>query len=335
VTIDVGDVAVRARGLATHLLPREVLCRLARSAGTGVLAGALRDVGYWPAPSEPGAASFAVESIESSIEYETMRRLRVLGRWLGPRRAFFAGVFDDEERRALRIGLRRLAVDKGTVTAWRGAEGAWALPQSLRAKLAQSTDPAGAVRALRRLRSPWAQPLGEALRVHGAEPERLEAALDRAFAQRALSAARRVGGRLLDWVADGIDLENAWDALLAGRSGFIAGGARLPLERYEAILREPSEPARRRELADSFARTPLEIVFADDETPVAGLEARAVVARIAAERRAARRDPVGVATILEWVMRLRGERADLRRINWGIAQGVPASLIVGQLVVAR
>jgi hypothetical protein len=335
VSVDLGDVAVRARGLSTHLLPREVLRRLARSAGTGVLAGALQDVGYWPAPVGAGAARFAAESIDSSIEYETMRRLEVLARWLGDRRALFAAVFDDEERRALRIWLRRLAAGEGAAAARPGDEGAWALPRRLRQELSRSAGLADAVRALRRVRSPWAGPLGRAFREHGDEAGRLEFALDREFARRARAAALRVGGRLFDWVTDGIDLENAWDALLAGRGGFIDGGARLSRDRYEAIAREPSEAARRRRLADAFARTPLALAFTDREIPVAGLEARAMAARIAAERRAARRDPAGLPPILEWVMRLRGERADLRRINWGIAQGVPAAVIVEQLVAAR
>ena len=76
---------------------------------------------------------------------------------------------------------------------------------------------------------------------------------------------------------------------------------------------------RRRQLARVFARSSMSAVFDDPETPLAALETRAVRARITAERRAARLDPIGPSPILECVMRLRAERADLRRINWGIA----------------
>ncbi len=75
-------------------------------------------------------------------------------------------------------------------------------------------------------------------------------------------------------------------------------------------------------------------MFDDPDVPLALLEARALRARIAAERRAARLDPIGPAPILEFLMRLRAERGDLRRINWGIAEGLPTMSIVGQLVAA-
>ena len=84
-----------------------------------------------------------------------------------------------------------------------------------------------------------------------------------------------------------------------------------------------------------MARSHLGRVFEDPDVPLALLEAHAVRVRIATERRAARFDPIGPSPILEFVMRLRAERADLRRINWGIAEGLPTESIVGQLVAGR
>ena len=108
----------------------------------------------------------------------------------------------------------------------------------------------------------------------------------------------------------------------------------LSCEQHAAIAGESDGRMRRRQLARVFARSSMSAVFDDPETPLAALETRAVRARITAERRAARLDPIGPSPILECVMRLRAERADLRRINWGIAQGMPTEAIVGQLVVA-
>jgi vacuolar-type H+-ATPase subunit C/Vma6 len=178
-------------------------------------------------------------------------------------------------------------------------------------------------------------PLHAALRAHGEDLLSLETTLDRAFARRARRAAARFGGRLLAWVTDGVDLENAWSAVVEQTEGFVDGGLRLSRERHASIAGEPDAELRRRELAHVFARSALASVFDDPDAPLASLEARAVRARIAAERLAARTDPIGPSPILEFVMRLWAERADLRRINWGIAQGLPMEAIVGQLVVAR
>jgi vacuolar-type H+-ATPase subunit C/Vma6 len=308
--------------------------RLARSSGSGVLARALEAVGYWPAPKEDAVAHSTAEVVDAAIEHETSRRLALLGRWLAERRALFAGVFEEDERRALRIHLRRLA----TGDAHRPAQHAWGtgfgLSRRARDEFERAGDIAAFVSALRRIRSPYAEPLRAALRSRGEDLLALEMALDRAFAGRALRAAERLGGHLLSWVMDGIDLENAWGAAVGQVDGFVDGGLRLSRERHATIVGESNGRMRRRQLARVFARSALSTVFDDPEVPLAALETRAVRARITAERRAARVDPIGPSPVLEFVMRLRAERADLRRINWGIAQGVPTEAIVGQLVVA-
>jgi hypothetical protein len=136
-------------------------------------------------------------------------------------------------------------------------------------------------------------------------------------------------------VADAIDLENAWGAVVGGVESFVEGGARLSRAQHAEIAGETSEDSRRRHLARVFRGTTLSVVFDDPLVPLPALEVRATAARIAAERRAARVDPIGAAPILEFVMRLRAERADLRRINWGIAQGLPSDTIVGGMVATQ
>lgn len=315
---DLGDVVVRARGLANHLLPRQVLERLARSPGMGPLARALQELGYGPRSREGGVRSSAAAQIDESIAQRCQRRLDVLASWLGERRPLFAGVFEDEERSAIRVWLRRAS--SGGPTA----------PDAAR--------PAGVpdlVRSLARRGSPYAEALEGVLRAQGDVVMALEAALDATFARRARLAAERLGGRLLAWVADGIDLANAWDALLGGGGDFVEGGRRLGRERHASIQRETSQPVRRRQLAAVFGPSPLAAVFDDPGLPLAALEARATALRIAQERRAARLEPLGAAPILEVVMRLRAERSDLRRVNWGVEQGLPPDAIIGQLTVAQ
>ena len=69
------DVNARARGLATHLLRRDVLEALARHPDLAALGAALRTHGY---PLEEGEA--APEALELGLRRMAAARLRVLAR---------------------------------------------------------------------------------------------------------------------------------------------------------------------------------------------------------------------------------------------------------------
>jgi len=327
-----GDVVVRARGLGLHLLPRQTLERLARSAGSGVLAGTMEATGYRLAPGTGVAAQTAAEAIDAAIQHEFGRRLALLSRWLGERRALFRAVFEDEDRRAIRIRLRWLAVGRG---AERSPAGPFGLPRRLREELSRARDVPELIRALARNGSPYAGPMSAALRERGEDTVALEHALDSEFARRARRAAERLGGWLLRWVCDGIDLENAWDALLANAGGFVPGGRRLHSDQHAAIAREPDERTRRRHLSQIFAGNALAVGFDDPRAQLADLETRVAAARIKELRGAARVDSLGAPPILLVVSRLRAERADLRCINWGIAQGVSPEAMLARTLGAR
>lgn len=334
-TPDVGDVVTRARGLAQHVMSRSDLEHLARASGSGALKRSLEAIGYRTASVERQAHRSTAAALEYAIAHETGRRLALLGRWLARRRLYFAGVFEDDERRAIRMRLRQLA-SGGTAdsAAGRTAHSGVELPRRMREELARASDLSGMVRALRKAGSPYAVSLDAGLRTHGADLLQLELGLDRAFADRARAAAERFGGRLLAWVLDGIDLDNAWSALAGQGAGFIDGGRLVSRERHAAIANEEDAHKRRLELAQVFAKSPLANVFHGPDVSLATLEHRAVRDRIDYEHRKGRVDPLGASPILECVMRLRAERADLRRINWGVAAGYPADVIVGQLQVA-
>lgn len=333
----VGDVVVRARGLGCHLLEPATLRQLARASGIAVLAGALEDVGYWPAPSSGGTPASTLQVVERSIEHETLKRLAVLERWLAERAGLFAALFELELREVLRVRLRELAAAAGARTG-EARGGGWPGLRDLRAAVARAADQPQLVRALVRLRSPYAGPLAAELRAHREHPERLapalETALDRAWASRARAAAARVGEPLTGWVEDEIDLHNAWAALAGDASGFLEGGRRLPRPLYESIAALDGQPGRRAGLARAFRDGSLGGVFDDPDLRADSLEARARAARIAATHRAARLDPIGAGPILELVLRLWAERADLRCISWGVSAGLPYATIVSRLVAA-
>jgi vacuolar-type H+-ATPase subunit C/Vma6 len=326
-------VVVRARGLAGHLLDRETLRQLARSAGSSALASALENVGYWPAPTVGGLDASLGRQVERSIEHQILKRMALLVRWLEERAELFAPLLDLEARDALRIRIRQLAADGGgRRTGATGTRGGWPALRRLRAAIDGVTDLTDLPRALERVHSPHAAPLARAVRVHGGDPVAVESALDRSWASRAVASTQNGDEALRAWVADEIDLQNAWDALAGGTDSFLDGGRRLPRSRYEKIAATTDEPGRRRALAEAFRRSDLAGVFDDPVIGLEKLEARARAARIESARRRARRDPIGTAPILEVVLRLWAERVDLRCIGFGVAAGLSHETIVDRLV---
>lgn len=327
-----GDVAARARGLSTHLLKPRELEALARAADRSSLSRALEQRGYPFGDLETGPATSAAESIDAAIARGGIRRLAVLARWLGRRCGMFAVVFEEEDRGVLRTLLRRAAARHPAERPAASLVPTPGVPRRVLATLAGARDLPELVRRLARSRNVYADPLARALESSGPDLLALETALDRSFARRARSGARRAPAHLRAWVEEGIDLENAWHALLGGTDSFVEGGRLLPRALHDAVLREPDEPARRRRLAEVFAGDPLGAVFADDAARLACLETRALGIRIAGQRHAVRLDPIGAAPILDFVLRLRAELADLRRIHWGVAQGVAPETLRGELV---
>jgi hypothetical protein len=320
-TPPLGDAIARARGLARHLLSEPTLERLAGSGGSAALAAELARLGH-PVPDDAAATLTGAEALRAAIEAESARRLGVVARWLGRRRALFACIFEDEERRVLRALLRRALAGSADRSPPPRTEALLSLPAPVRADLARAGDASRVIRILRRARSPWAPPLAATLRKREADPLALEGALDATWAARARRGARRGGSALVAWVAEEIDLENAW-SLLLGVGGELEGGRRLPRELRDLILREPEPSARREQLARAFAGSAPGDVLADPEVALHALERRVRHARERACTRAARLDPLGPLALLEILLRLREETARLRRIGLAVAQGVP------------
>jgi vacuolar-type H+-ATPase subunit C/Vma6 len=188
-----GDVVVRARGLARHLLDRQSLERLAHAPDRSAFGEALAQHGYPAALAEPGSTEGVAAAIDAAISRGGQRRLALLVRWLGSRRSLFIAVLEEEERRILRILLRRAAAGDPPPFGVGSLAPTAALPRRTLASLSLARDPRDLVQGLLRIGHACAEPLARALEASGVDLIALETALDRAFAERARRGARRGG----------------------------------------------------------------------------------------------------------------------------------------------
>lgn len=327
------DLVARARGLATHLLPRAELDALARLPDTAALAEALRRHDY---PIDGGPVSPA--ALELAVRRRAAARLRLLARWCGSRTRVLAVVFEDQDRRSLRALLRGTSERAPADVRMAGLLPTPELPERALQELARQPTAA----ALATLLAVWRNPYGVALAAAATDPPdllALEILVNRTFAARATRAAR--GTPLLErYVRETIDLENAYSALvLAGASTdvppkevFLSGGARVSIAEFETAVAAAEPGAAGRRLAATFAGTHFGPPFARWQDDPAGLERALLGIRIRQLVRATRTEPLGPAPVLAYVLRLRAEVVDLQRIIWGIRLGAPADLLARDLV---
>lgn len=340
------DLAARVRGLATHLLGRAQIDALARSADLAALADAFRALGLLVPDAASGGGGGGPEALDLAVRRTAAARLRTLARWAGPRTTTLAALYEDEDRRSLRAIIRGAAQGASAGERLAGLIPTPSLPERALAELARQPTP-GAVAALL---TAWGNPYGPALLPDAAathpDLQRLEYTLNRVFAARALAGARQGGDAVLvDFVRETIDLENATTALvLAGleREGappaaFVDGGRRLPLTAFvDAVSAGESGDAGHR-LAAALARGgagPLAAVLRRHAREPLALEDALLRARLAALEARVRRAPVGAAAVLAYVLRLRAEVLDLRRVIWGVALDAPRGDIARALVSA-
>lgn len=346
------DLNARARGLSTHLLPDPELERLAGAADLELLARSLP-----PSLRPPEGVPATARRLDRAAARAGGKRLELLARWAGPsRRRRLSAVFGETDRRCVRMLLRGAAAGLPPERKLDGVLPTPALPEPVLADAARADEPADVLAALVEAGHPFA---GALLHVtargrHGTtDLFALETALSRVWARHAVQGAGRDRG-LRRFVARSVDLENAWTALLSpgslaepapaadaepvpGEGGpdgergdlFLEGGATLDRAAFRAVLKTSDRGRRRQLLAEALAGTPLAGPFGDPGVSPADLEARALDARVAEERRAARTDPLGPAPLLEYVLRLRRQVARLRRAVWGLEMEAPAALRAG------
>jgi vacuolar-type H+-ATPase subunit C/Vma6 len=330
------DLATRARGLATHLVGRAELDALARVPGLDALSDALRARGFLP-----GEGPATPETLELAVRRMAGTRLGVLAAWGRERNALLAVVFEDEDRRSLRALLRGAVRGAPTDERLAGLIPTPGLPERALAELAGQPTP-GAIAVLL---TAWGSAYGSALLpdAAAAHPDllTLEYRLNRLFASRALRGARAARSRgLIEFVRETVDLENACTALvLAGaeldaspQAAFVSGGQRLSVAAFSDAVAAPDAGDTARLLSTAFGSDPLAAVFTQAAGDPAAIEEGLLRQRIAAQGAAARRNPAGPASVLHYVLRLRAEVLDLRRVIWGVMLRAPRADIAAALV---
>ncbi len=332
-----GDVNARARGLALHLLTRDELEQLTGSRDPDEMASRLRSAGF--GEGLPGRGADA-PSLELAVRRAAAARLALVARWCGNRTGRLIVIFEDEDRRSLRALLRGASAGVAAERRLSGLIPTPSLPERALEELARLRTPEEIVAILALWRNPYAQALQA--EVGRLEPGllRLELALSRRFASRAIRAARRECRELRRFVREAIDIENAVSALLLAPGSadvedeevFLAGGTHGAREVFLSAARGGSPDAAAFALAESLKSTP----FAEPLRRHAGEPAKAERALFRARLRAwmkeARRNPLSPAPLLAYMLRLRAQVMDLQTIAWGMAIGAPAMPLAGDLV---
>jgi vacuolar-type H+-ATPase subunit C/Vma6 len=135
-------------------------------------------------------------------------------------------------------------------------------------------------------------------------------------------------------------LENACTALvLAGaepdappQPAFVAGGRRLSMAAFGDAVAAPDAGDAARRLAAAFGSDPVADAFTQAANDAAAIEEALLRHRIATQGAAARRNPAAPASVLHYVLRLRAEVLDLRRVIWGVMLRAPRADIAAALV---
>lgn len=328
-----GDLNTRARGLGTHLLSRADLHELASASDLGTLADHFARAGLPPGDPARGPASF----LELAVRRDTGLRLATLARWAGPRTATLAVIFEDEDRRSLRAIVRGALQGAPMDARLAALIPTPSLPQRALEALASLDTPAEIAALLMAWGNAYGAAILEATQSHP-DPVRLETAVNRTFAARALAESRRVP-MLRGHVRRVIDLENVRAAIGGGARGddapldlwFLDGGNLSP----EVYLRAAGAGAPRlvaERLADALRRTIYAAVLTRHAADPASLEGPLLAAQLAEVERMRHVDPTSPAPLLAYALRLRIQALDLRTIIWGIALRAPGSSIVSGLV---
>ncbi|MDP2529026.1 MAG: V-type ATPase subunit [Candidatus Palauibacterales bacterium] len=320
-----GDVNARARGLGAGLPSAVDLAALARERSVPGLARNLAAHGVG-AGARPAATA---AELDTEVRRWAAGHLALLRRRMGHRRSLAARVvLDDTDRRAVRALLRGAAEGAPAAVRLAGVIPSVHLPLPRLEELARCDSIEQLGDRLERLGHPAAAPLRAA--PGGTVPDlfRLEAALDRAYARRALAGSRR-GGDLLAFVREEIDLRNAWSILaLSGAPGardtdglHLEGGERISPARFLDLC--GTDPERvRSALSGTFGGGPLSDLFRETVS-TAALERRSLELRAVAWTRRGRARPLGPAPFLAFALRLAASIHDLGLLVWGCALDAP------------
>ncbi len=329
------DVNARARGLGSRLLAPEVITGLSQVRGVGALGRALAARGVIP---EESAARNAIE-LGLALRRAAGREVLVLRRWLGPRNATLAVALDAEDRRSRRALIRGAADGAPPDARLAGLVPTPGLPERLLMELARRAS----IREQAVLLVAAGHPCGAAVLAAASDPEpdlfRIELAIARTLAERALLGSRGGGRFLREYVATRIDHDNCRTALVLAAAGaeepaaplFLPGGSIRPeeLERA-AATRDPVSAARVLGEATAAPAPGLAPVLLRHATAPAELEGALEDRAVAMVEREARLNPLGPAPVLLFLHRLQRQSVALARLLWSADLGVlPAPAVAG------
>lgn len=314
-------LGARARGLATHLLGDDRLRALERAADVRELVRLLDPspyMAYLP-PHET-----AVEAVDLAIARSAANRMDVLSRWAGPDSRLLTVVFLEQDARNVRLIIRGIV---GGVARDRRLSGVMPTPTLGRRALETLAfaDSTGSVAATL---TAWSHTLGPPLlqEARRAKPDlfRLETALARSLADRALREAPRAGRQMSDFVRETLDAQNVLTALLIAGARtetepaelFVEGGTALGSRAFVDAAMAPN----RQRAADVLGRATRRTVFAaplrqPPATPTA-LSRRILEARIERLRLEGLAQPISALPVLYFLLRLRREVNGVRRSVW-------------------
>jgi vacuolar-type H+-ATPase subunit C/Vma6 len=309
----VTELAARARGLSSRLVPEAALRDVENARDSRALAAAHARAGAGADPAAP--------EVDRVVYRARTAELGVLARWAAHPTAL-AAIELDEDRRSLRAIARGIVAGVAPERRLAGAVATSRLPDGALAELAAVPTFAALADGL----AGWSHPFSRALAgLAPGELVELETALARAFVEHARDT-RDTAAR--EYVAAIADLENV-AALVAVRARgrelapahvFLDGGGRLAVPELVELAGAPEDECRDR-LARAFAGTPVATAIASRRP--AALEDAGLAWQLERQARLRRREPHGMAAALYFVLRRRDEARRLRRAAWRIALGAP------------
>lgn len=332
------EVAVRARGLGTHLVDAARLDALASARPLPKLVAAIAEASPELARFLPPDASEA-PSVERALRRAAAARLRLLRRWAsGGRLRALAVLLDDEDRRSLRAIVRGALGNVPADARLVGLVPTPALPERALATLARQATVGQIASLLRAWGSSYGNAIeGEAERPHP-DPYLLQVALDQEFARRARRGSRR-RRTLRAYVRLRIDGENAVTAVTVASASlghdagdaFVTGGRWVDRELFVRAARCGIPEQSIELLGAALNGSPLarQLPEPDRWWTIEDAVLRGLVRHY---RAAARRDPVSFADVILYVLRLRAELRDVARLVWAAALEIPAARVGAELV---
>ena len=329
-------IAARARGLRTHLLPVERIERLAQGASLIELAHTLR--------AETKSSRFDVAADAVSLERALLHwggdLTQLLERWLQLRPPVASVLFLEDQLHAVRRITRGIMA--GHPPDWRlsGLLAVPDLPYRMLQELAARATLSEVAGLLLLQGSPFTRAVAEEAGQANPDAFRLDVALGRAFAAELTARARAAGGECRDYAQEVIDAENASAALIIADHSrdvqpdehFLPGGAQVSATTFATAVAEHSANGALRVLADGCPGW-LVRAFQDSHAYLSP-DAAILRARIDHHRAQARTAPLSLSAAAYFLLHLRAQLADLRRVIWVVATGAPTRDITSALVEA-